>query len=63
MTKAAPRAKITFTLTLNESSPETVAMIADRINHTIRQEWMAGGEDLMGYDGPMVLTVQTEVTA
>lgn len=62
-----PRPKLTRTITLRVTArfPESrdfEAELAGRIHSVIAKEFMEGGQDLMGYDGPLVdlLTIELE---
>jgi hypothetical protein len=35
--------------------------VAERISSVIKNEWTEGGEDLWGYDGPMVVAAAVNV--
>lgn len=46
-----------------EPTADLIDQLASRFGTIIEQEWMAGGEDLMGYDGTLVVRYDIETEA
>ena len=55
--------QIQVTLELDQLSDSQMPLeVADRISQLIRDEFMADGEFLMGYDGPLVVAKTVHIS-
>jgi hypothetical protein len=55
--------KLQVTIELDQLSDSKMPLeVADRISKMIQDEFMAEGENLMGYDGPMVVAETVHVS-